>query len=401
MSLKILFVLGFPNPFPGAAWTRVSFFADKWSKKGHIVEILGTFSYKTFNKRGVKKLKNINIFNIIFHIGSLHPLACILNIITSFVVSIFVLFSRKPNVVIVSVPTGDIGLGALIACRLTKTKHIVDYRDEWEDYMISLTNSSINKLFYSILKKISASIYARSHLVITVTPDFAYSLRERGIANVRLLPNGADITIFKRYNRNAVRRKLRLNDTDFIIVYNGLVGWYYKLDVIIRALAKLSQKIKNIKLLIIGEGPDILRILALSNDLNLCGNVLYLGVKNNRKEIAEILSACDVGIIPGLYSKGQLPVKFFEYSACEIPTIAIIPPDSLLAKLIRRYGIGIIVPPADEDKLIEAIHHIYEDELFRIIAGRKARLFIEEKFDRNKIADEFFKLIENCVSIND
>jgi len=108
--LKVLFVLGFPNSFPGAGWTRTGFFADKWSKKGHMVEVLGAFSYKAFSKRGVKRLSNINIFNINFNIGLTYPLVFILKTPISFAVSTLVLLSRKPNVAIVSVLTGDVGL---------------------------------------------------------------------------------------------------------------------------------------------------------------------------------------------------------------------------------------------------------------------------------------------------
>jgi len=41
------------------------------------------------------------------------------------------------------------------------------------------------------------------------------------VANVRLVPNGADVTVFKRYDKNIIRRKLGLGDNDFIIVYSG------------------------------------------------------------------------------------------------------------------------------------------------------------------------------------
>jgi glycosyltransferase involved in cell wall biosynthesis len=135
----------------------------------------------------------------------------------------------------------------------------------------------------------------------------------------------------------------------------------------------------------------------LSKNLGLHESVLYLGVKNDKKEIAEILSAGDVGIIPGLYTKGQLPVKLFEYAACELPIVAAVHPDSMLAKLIKEYAIGITAPPMDEDKLAEAIYYNYENESFRVAAGKRARLLIEEKFNRNKIAEEFLGLVERCV----
>ena len=49
---KILFVLGRPNPFPGAGWTRIGFFAENWFNKRHKVDVLGAFSYKSLQKRG-------------------------------------------------------------------------------------------------------------------------------------------------------------------------------------------------------------------------------------------------------------------------------------------------------------------------------------------------------------
>ncbi|MGB9693708.1 MAG: hypothetical protein ACPLYF_02580 [Fervidobacterium sp.] len=110
--MKLLFVLGFANPFPGAGWTRIGFLAEDSSRKGHTTEVLGAFSFKAFSKRGVKKVGGINIFNIIFNMSLTHPIAFILNTLISFAVSTPVLLSRKSNVAIVSVPTGDIGIGA-------------------------------------------------------------------------------------------------------------------------------------------------------------------------------------------------------------------------------------------------------------------------------------------------
>jgi len=34
--MKTLFILGFVNPFAGAGWTRIGFFAEDWAKKGNV-----------------------------------------------------------------------------------------------------------------------------------------------------------------------------------------------------------------------------------------------------------------------------------------------------------------------------------------------------------------------------
>ncbi|MHA1583359.1 MAG: glycosyltransferase family 4 protein [Candidatus Baldrarchaeia archaeon] len=395
--MKILFFLGFPNPFPGAAWTRIGFFADQWSRSGHFIEILGTFTYTSIKKSGVKRLGKVNIFNLIFHIGVNNPLVFILNSLTSFIVSMIFLLARKPDIVIISVPTGDTGIGAMIACKLMRIKYVVDYRDEWEDYIISRSKSKITKKVYEIIKTLMTKVYAGSDLIVTVTPLFAKGLSFRGLKNVKIVPNGADVNVFKPCEKMVVRKKLGFREDDFILVYNGIIGEYYKLDIVIRALKKLEKDVRSkVKLLMVGDGSDLPKLMSMAKKLGLKDNVLYLGVKNSKIELAEILSAADVGIVPGLYSRGQLPVKVFEYCACGLPIIAVVPEGSLLQKLVEKYGIGITCPSIDEE-LANVICHLYENKSFREDSGKRARLLIEEKFDRNKIAKEYLNLIENIL----
>jgi glycosyltransferase involved in cell wall biosynthesis len=390
-GLKILFILGFSNPFAGAAWTRTGFFADYWSRKGHAVEVLGIFSYKAFRERGVKKLGNINIFNIIFNIGLMNPLVFILNTLISLAVSTLVLLSRKPIVTIVSVPTGDVGVGALMACRLTLTKYVVDYRDEWEDYTISLANSRFAKAFYSVAKKFAASIYAKGSFVAAVTPNFQKSLMSRGVVNVKLVPNGADVKTFKPI---AYGEK----DSFFRLIHSGSVG--YRLDVAVKALKRLKENgVRNIKLIILGRG-EVHELMSLARELGVYDLIEYKGIINDKLELAKLIAKSSVGLV--LYDdnslwKNTLPAKFFEYCACGIPVIATAYNDALLTKLIREYEIGLVAPPMDEEKLEEAIYQIYKNKYFREAAGKRARRLIEEKFDRNNIAEEYLDLIEKML----
>jgi len=391
--LKILFVLGFPNPFPGAAWTRIGFFAKDWSKKGHSVEVLGTFTYTTLQKRGSRKFSKVNIFNLIFHMDLNHPLVFTLNSIISFLVSTLFLLAKKPNITLVSVPTGDAGLGALMACKLLRAKSVVDYRDEWEDYMTSLNNSRIGKFFYSAVKKIIASLYAKCHLIAAVTPNFMTALRRRGTTNVRLVPNGADIGTFKPLSN-------KKENEGFTVFYSGGIAGYYRLDLAVKAVKKLIDKgAKNIKLIIAGGG-EAQKVLNLAFEMGISSNIEYKGVINDKAKLAELIAKADTGLVPyddNQLWKNSLPAKFFEYCACGVPVIATVYADSLLANYIREYGIGVTSPPMDEEKLAKAIHWIYKNKPLREAAGKGARALVQEKFDRNKISSFFLSLIEQIV----
>jgi glycosyltransferase involved in cell wall biosynthesis len=395
-KLKIFFVLGFPNPFPRAGWTRIGFFAEDWSRKGHTVEVLGTFSYKASHKRGKKKMNNIHIFNLIFNMQFVHPLIFILNAFISFAVSTLILISRKPDVAIVSVPAGDVGVGALMACSLTRTKSIVDYRDEWEDYAISRSKSKTSKSFYLAIKKIVAGLYAKN-LVVAVTPNLLNALKRRGLTSLKLVPNGADTKTFKPF---ANKRK----SSSFLIFYSGGVSGYYRLDVAVKALKKLVDRgIRNAKLVIAGYG-EVGKLLRLVCELGISENIEYKGVINDKLKLSMLIAEADAGLIPyddNLLWKNALPAKFFEYCACGVPVIATVYEDSILAKLIKEHNLGIAVTPMDEEKLAEAIYKIYRDKSLREESGKRARILIEEKFDRNKISEEFLNLVKEIAQLKE
>jgi glycosyltransferase involved in cell wall biosynthesis len=113
--------------------------------------------------------------------------------------------------------------------------------------------------------------------------------------------------------------------------------------------------------------------------------------------LAQLIGMADVGMVhydDNPLWKNSVPAKFYEYCACGLPVIATAHEDSILAEFIREYRIGITSPPMNEEKLAEAIYWMYQNRIFREAAGKRARLLIEEKFDRNKIANDFLNLLK-------
>jgi colanic acid biosynthesis glycosyl transferase WcaI len=388
--MKILFFLGYPNPTADAAWTRISFFVNAWSKKGCSIEVSGVFTYKSLQKRGVRNSGNVNIFNLIFRMQLTHSLIFAFNSFMSFIVSTLLLIARKPSIAIVSVPAGDVGLGALMACRLLGVKCVVDYRDEWEDCVIILTNNKAGKLFYSAVKKVATNLYAKSEIVAAVTPSLMRVLKQRGLGNVTLITNGADVKTFKPLSHGK-------KNEGFTIFYCGGVGDYYRLDVVVRAIRKLVERnLNDIKLVVAGQG-EIEKLLRISAEVGLSSKVSYVGAINSKPELAQLIGMADVGMVP--YDgrplwKNSVPAKFYEYCACGLPVIATAHEDSILAEFIREHKIGITSPPMNEEKLAEAIYWMHQNRIFRETAGKRARLLIEEGFDRNKIANDFLNLLK-------
>jgi glycosyltransferase involved in cell wall biosynthesis len=399
--MKILFFLGFSNPFPSAGWTRIGFFAKHFKDRGYNVTIIGVFSPKSLKIAGFRSWKSVPIYNVIPTLWAENISSLMFNVLSSIILAPIIFLALRPKIVILSLPTGEPAIGAYLASKLIHARVVFDVRDEWEDSVIGKVSSKAFREVYKLLKALMTSLYNKGDLVVTVTRSVARSLRLRGVRKVEVVPNGADIKVFRPYGRDSVRGKLGLKNDEFVIVYEGGVGGYYRLDVVIRAIARLDNAVRSkIRLLIVGPG-DMLNILSLAENFCLKDNVVYLGVKNDKVELAQIISAGDVGIVPyddNPLWKNSLPAKFYEYCACGIPVIATVYDDSLLANIIKEHEVGLTTPPVDDEKLSEAILWIYQNAQSREAMGRRARMLIEEKFDRNKIADKFLRLIEECAS---
>lgn len=388
--MKIAFIIGLPIPYPGAAWTRIESFIKSSMKRGHDVIVICA----------EKKMKLPYLKDTFFKRGGF------LNAFSFFITTLINILRNEMDMAIISVPPGIHAFGASLACCMLRKKIVFDYRDQWEDYLINKTANEFKKAAYKILKVIMTFFYSRAALIATVTPPLVEHLSKRGVKNVHLIPNGADTGLFKPvHEKTSLRAKYGFKGDEFILVYSGYIGGYYRLDICIKAFAKIVgiNHSKKMKLLLIGEGEDLEKILKLSKMLKIEENIKYMGVKYDKREIAELIALADVGIIPydkNPLWKNSLPAKFFEYASCGVPVIASVQRQSILAEIIDKEGIGVHVEPEDIEELANVIKFLCSsDEHFLKEASRKARELIEREFDREKISHKFLEMIEKAALI--
>lgn len=133
-----------------------------------------------------------------------------------------------------------------------------------------------------------------------------------------LLLNLPDMKIF----RNEVD-DLPETKTSFDLIYHGTVSRRHGLEIAIQAVLALREKIKELKLSIIGEGDDISRLTQMVKALDILDHVQIRKSVPLDELVCQIRNA-DIGVIPLLYddfTKYMLPVKLLEYVALEIPVI--------------------------------------------------------------------------------
>lgn len=398
-NVRIVLVVPFPLPYPGAAWVRTNFFAEFLKGHGCKVHILGAFSFKTIKKLGLVNWNGIKIFNIIPVIMTSNLFSIIFNTLSSFLVSIPVLVISKCDVVLISVPPGEASIGTFIIAKMLNKKVIFDYRDEWEDHAIELSQSRFYKKYYGFLKKIMNLCYNKSDAMITVTNSLAKNLMSRRIEHVQVITNGADCSAFMPLDSgDETRRELGLHENDFVLVFTGQLTEYYDIDLVLKAIQKISFKCGRLKFLIIAYGNSFDQLTTLSKELGLKDQVIFIEPKQNTNDLVKIISCCDAGIVPldaSTIRSNTLPVKCFEFFACGLPVIATTKSESELADLIVSYDLGLISEPGDINKLADNICLMYNSDIQSM--GLRAIALVKKKYDRNILSQELFNTIKRLA----
>jgi len=408
---RVAFVLGFSLPFPGAGWRRIEYFARYLADRGFRVYVLGSItpSYilsmlrkRTETKNNQYGRKAYLILNVQPYIGLNHILARILNIVTGLIL-VLVLLILKPHIIVVSVPNIEQVLFSYIASRLVRAELIVDIRDPHEDYMIRYSKS-LTQIFARFLKRLNFAVYRRARVVSTVTEGLVRYLARHGVKAL-LAPNGADTEIFKPYpgKRSDLRKALGLDNVN-VIVFSGYLGNYYRIDFILNALASLLREDRHVadklRLVIIGDIMKQYRetFIKKIKELGIDRQIVVLGVIEDSIKLAQLLSACDVGLISRVedpFFDYAIPAKIYEYIACGLPVFVLVKRGSDLWNMVERYKIGYVCQPHDIDCIKQVLKDIARGRRLEEFKARvlKLRGLVSREASAKRLCDIIQKLL--------
>jgi glycosyltransferase involved in cell wall biosynthesis len=162
---------------------------------------------------------------------------------------------------------------------------------------------------------------------------------------------------------------------EFLLVYHGLVAKRNGLEIAIRAVKSLTQDIKNIKFLVIGEGDDAERLIKLVDQLDLCDHVTIRNGYIQLETLVPIIRNADLGVVPILYdefTRYMLPVKLLEYVALKVPVVC------ARTETISAYFDETIVEfftPGNIEELAEKIKFLYSSPEKRMEMSKNSDKF--------------------------
>jgi glycosyltransferase involved in cell wall biosynthesis len=249
-----------------------------------------------------------------------------------------------------------------------------------------------------VLRLIERWMYRSADVVTCTTPAFADTVAERGVGpeKRRLLPNGADLELFRPLPReNEIAAQYPFGDR-LVVMYSGLLGIKHGLETVVEAASLLRDR-DDVVFFLRGEGPRREALEAQARELGL-ENVVF-GGERAIEEVPYLLARADVcvtNLLPDPYLEKIVSVKVFEYLACEKPVVGGLRGEG--ARILRESGGGIAVEPGDAQALAGAVRELLGSPERRAEMGKAGRRYVEEHHSRAAIAARLEELLAEVTS---
>jgi len=213
----------------------------------------------------------------------------------------------------------------------------------------------------------------------------------KGVAREKavLLANWVDIHAIHPQSRtqrsdNSFRRELGLEPEQLILLYSGSMNKKQGLELLVEVIQSLSSN-KQLVWILAGEGPGQASVAEATRALP---QVLIMPLQPSER-LNDWLNLADIHLLPQKAAAADLvlPSKLLGILASGRPVVAASPSGSALGAMAEQAGCR--VEPGDPRGFAQAVNVLATNEELRLQLGRQARQMAEEKFDMERVLQQF------------
>jgi len=373
--------------------------------KGHVVSVLtgkpnypnGKLydGYSFLNKRQ-DNYHGINVYrsNLIPR-GSASGLRLLINYISFVIFAIFRILSirGKFDRVFVYAPSPiTVGYIGIFASFYFKAKPFLWVHDLWPE-SVKAAGGINNKIILSLINTMTKSIYYFYENILVQSPYFKNYLVNQGVNSEKITyyPYYAE-SFYKIVDKN--KKIDNLFPKGLNIIFAGNIGVAQSFDTIIEAVKITLNNLKNLNIIVLGDGRDKSRVLKKIKEEGL-NNFYFMG-SFPPEDMPEYFASADALLVSLKKSKifsSTIPGKLQSYLACGKPIIASL--DGIGAKIVNDASCGFSSKAEDSQGLAESIiafNKLKEEDKIRL--GINARKYYENEFEREKLLSKLIDIFE-------
>ncbi len=219
-----------------------------------------------------------------------------------------------------------------------------------------------------------------------VSQDIADSAGRWGTVPSRKLAvvlNGIDTNVFaERAESLTLRRSLGIPDDARVIGSVGRLNEVKRQDLLIRAVAALRSGLPNVRLLLIGDGPEKENLIVLSKELGLSEAVIFGGYQSQPQRF---LQGMDIFAMSSRLE--GLPLALLEAWAAGLPVVS--SDVGGIPKVVKSGTNGLLFPNGDLEQLVASLERLLSDPELAAEIGRAGRATVLESYTLDRMAAEY------------
>lgn len=246
-------------------------------KKGHTVYVvtanLESFHYEYDEEAKVLKIPGIPTGIYDSRLTSIYPIKAI-NII------------KKWNLDVIHSQTEfAIGSFARLFAKQYNIPVVHTYHTMYEDYVHYITKGYFNKSSKKIVEYLTKFYCDKTISELIVPTKKAYDLFKQKYnvqRNIHIIPTGIEIERFYKENIDSkkvstLKKQYNIKRNDFILIFVGRIAEEKNIPFIIDVMSDLIVKHNNLKMLIIGDGPDKEKYEKYTKEKKCEKNIIFTG----------------------------------------------------------------------------------------------------------------------------
>ena len=291
-----------------------------------------------------------------------------------------------------------IGTFARIVSKRLNIPLVHTYHTLYEDYMHYITKGYFKRTGKKLVEYLSRFYCETTATSLIVPSRKIYNLFKQKYninKDINIIGTGIDIdrfdkNNFKKEDITKLKNELGINEKDFVIGSVSRLAKEKSIDRVIKTFEIISKKINNSKLLIVGDGPDLLELMDLAKSLNLSDKVIFTG-KIPIEEVQIYYQLMDIYVTFSVTETQGLTV--LEAMASSIPVLAI--NDSSFADSVIDKKNGFLFNT--EEEYIEDVERLYNDKiLYKKLSENSRKLSLNHS--SIEFGKQVYKVYEETIN---
>ncbi len=386
-----IFTESYP-PLVNGVSTSILMLEHALIKLGHEVFIITVSDnkkdYVLENNGHILRLPSVNLANCYdYKMTSVYPIKAV-NMI------------KKMNLdVIHSNVEFTVGIFARVVSEQLSIPLVHTYHTNWEDYTHYITKNKkiLDDICKKLLKYLVVFFEDKTVTELIVPSNKIYNLfkdKYKFTKNIHIIQTGIETSKFYKENFNqkdinSLKKKLGIKKKDFVVMTVSRLAKEKRVDRIINNHKELVKKYSNMKLLIVGDGPDIDKLKDEAKSLGVSDSVIFTG----KVPLNDIPIYYQLGNVFVTASKSETQgLTVVEAISSSLPVVAV-KDDSFVNSVIEDFN-GFVF--TDDEKYINSISKLYEDKELYNRLSNQSRL-LSEDFSSEYFALKVLKVYETAI----